>query len=399
MYTFEPSDVCLLRDFVYPLVRHEPNLFPHPFVHKLHNKSDFPIYIDLIEGIFQASDQKKHYFVMLEGPPVGIENMRSYLGEKTYWRKSDEWDISESGYAYGGATMYTYINNESPSGWYMTIYHVDPQEVLKCGPVELGLHQVELQWKAVKISAIWVHFHPFIRAPLSILPPPLSASSGMYAFAPSDICLLRDFLYPLVRHERNLFPHPFVHQLHSQSELPLDIDEVRRRFQILDRRFCDKYYFVMPEEPPTGEKNAIEIGGTKMFWKKIQETWTIFKRGYEYGDFTMYRYILGERETDWYMAVYHANLLRVRTCGPVELGLNQVESFWVAIKIFSNDASMSVFNPVSLPGPAPPGIESPPPPLPPLSPTASTGNKRNYHHPPAPSGNRRNKRNCYCPRA
>jgi len=28
---------------------------------------------------------------------------------------------------------------------------------------------------------------------------------------------------------------------------------------------------VMLEGPPTGEKNAIEIGGTKVFWKKINK--------------------------------------------------------------------------------------------------------------------------------
>jgi hypothetical protein len=41
-------------------------------------------------------------------------------------------------------------------------------------------------------------------------------SLGLYAFLPSDICLFRDFIYPLVRHEPNLFPHPSVQQLHER---------------------------------------------------------------------------------------------------------------------------------------------------------------------------------------
>jgi hypothetical protein len=53
---------------------------------------------------------------------------------------------------------------------------------------------------------------------------------GMDGFLPSDTCLLRDFVYPLVRREPKLFSHPFVHQLHDKSELPLDIIEMRRRF-------------------------------------------------------------------------------------------------------------------------------------------------------------------------
>jgi hypothetical protein len=57
MYTFDPSDVCLLRDFVYPLVRRERNLFPHPFVRKLHDRSEFPITIDLFKGKFNKSGQ------------------------------------------------------------------------------------------------------------------------------------------------------------------------------------------------------------------------------------------------------------------------------------------------------------------------------------------------------
>jgi hypothetical protein len=64
--------------------------------------------------------------------------------KKTYWRKlSDEWDVCESGCVYGGATMYEYMRGEKQS-WEMTIYHVDSREVLKRGPVELGLHQVEV---------------------------------------------------------------------------------------------------------------------------------------------------------------------------------------------------------------------------------------------------------------
>ena len=147
----------------------------------------------------------------------------------------------------------------------------------------------------------------------------------MYVFMPSDICLLRDFVYPLVRHEPNLFPHPFVHQLHDRSELPVDIDEMKRRFQIWDRSFIDKYYFVMLEGPPTGKENAIEIGGTKVFWKKTGQQWTIYEGAFAYGDATKYKYIRGERNIDWYMVIYHVNLFRVRECGPMVLGLNQIE--------------------------------------------------------------------------
>jgi hypothetical protein len=155
----------------------------------------------------------------------------------------------------------------------------------------------------------------------------------MHAFVPSAVCLLRDFVYPVVRHEQNLFTHPFVHQLHDRSELPVDIDEMRRRFQILDHRLCDKYYFVMLEGPPTGEKNAIKIGGTKVFWKKISTKQAIHDRscflgfcfGEAYGYGAMYTYIRGEREIGWYMVIYRVNLSRVQKCGPRELGLNQIE--------------------------------------------------------------------------
>ncbi|XP_062160585.1 uncharacterized protein LOC133867838 isoform X4 [Alnus glutinosa] len=353
-------------------------------------------------GRFQCSDQLKYYFVMPEGPLVGRENAIEIVGIKTFWSKTgDEFRIRESGYSYGKATMYAYIKGKRVTNWCMAIYHVDPQGVLKCGSVELGLHQVELQWKAVYIFSKCLHLNIFNPVPQAALPPPPSALSGMHAFVPSADCLLRDFVYPVVRHERNLFPHPFVHQLHDRSELPVDIDEMRRRFQILDYRFCDKYYFVMLEGPPTGEKNAIKIGGTKVFWKKISKKHAIHDRfcrlgfgfyfGEAYGYGTMYAYIRGEREIGWYMVIYRVNLTRVRKCGPRELGLNQIESRWVAVKILPKDASMMVFNPAPLLGPAPPappGDELPPPPP---SPPASTGNRRTRHHPLALSGNKRNR--------
>jgi hypothetical protein len=68
---------------------------------------------------------------------------------------------------------------------------------------------------------------------------------GIYTFMPSNACLLRDYVYPLVRREPNLFPHPFVHLLHDQSKLPLDINEIRSRFPSLDKQ----YFFVMLEWP------------------------------------------------------------------------------------------------------------------------------------------------------
>jgi hypothetical protein len=145
MYGFLPSDTCLLRDFVYPLVRREPILFSHPFVHQLHDKSELPLDIIEMRRRFRCSDQLKYYFVMPEGPPVGRENAIESIGSKRFWSKTgDEFHIRESGYSYGKATMYTYINGESATSWCMVICHVDPQGVLKCGSVELGLHQVEV---------------------------------------------------------------------------------------------------------------------------------------------------------------------------------------------------------------------------------------------------------------
>lgn len=147
---------------------------------------------------------------------------------------------------------------------------------------------------------------------------------GMYTFTPSEFCLLRDFVYPMVCHEPNLFPHPFVRRLYYESELPLDIDEMRRRFRILDHLHCDKYYFVMPKGLPVGRENAIEIRGSKIFWKRIRE-WDIVKLGDVYGKASMYRYMREEKATDWNMVIYHVNSLTVRKCGPVVLRLRQVE--------------------------------------------------------------------------
>jgi hypothetical protein len=77
---------------------------------------------------------------------VGRENAIEIRGNKTFWSKiSDEFHICESGYSYGDATSYAYIHGESAISWNMDVYQVDPQGVLKYGPVELGLHQVEVQ--------------------------------------------------------------------------------------------------------------------------------------------------------------------------------------------------------------------------------------------------------------
>jgi hypothetical protein len=138
---------------------------------------------------------------------------------------------------------------------------------------------------------------------------------------PSDACLLRDYVYPLVRREPNLFPHPFVHLLHDQSELPLDINEIRSRFPSLDKQ----YYFVMLEWPTVGRENAIEIRGSKTFWSQVGDEFHIHELGYSYGDATLYSYIHGESPISWNMGVYQVDPQGVLKCGPVELGLHQVE--------------------------------------------------------------------------
>jgi hypothetical protein len=144
---------------------------------------------------------------------------------------------------------------------------------------------------------------------------------GIYTFLPSDACLLRDYVYPLVRREPNLFPHPFVHLLHDQSELPLDINEIRSRFPSLDKQ----YYFVMPEGPKVGRENAIEIKGSKTFWRQVGGEFDIYELGYSYGDATLYAYIHGESAISWNMGVYQVDPQGVLKFGPVELGLHQVE--------------------------------------------------------------------------
>ncbi|XP_059427841.1 uncharacterized protein LOC132161683 isoform X3 [Corylus avellana] len=322
IYTFLPSNACLLRDYVYPLVRREPNLFPHPFVHLLHDRSELPLDINEIRSRFPRLD-KQYYFVMLEGPTVGRENAIEIRGSKTFWSQvGDEVHVDEWGYSYGDATLYDYIHGESAISWNMAVYQVDPQGVLKCGPVELGLHQVELRWKAIKIFPKYsnIDFRP------DALPTPVPR--------------------------------------------------------------------LVMSGPPTGEENAIEIGGTKVFWKKIGEKRTIYEGGFAYGDATKYTYIRGERDIGWYMIIYHVNLLQVRVCGPVLLGLNQIESRWTAIKIYPKCGSMLVYDPIPGPlpvlvPPAPLSDESPPPP--PLSPPASIGSKLNCRHPLALSGNKRNR--------